>query len=329
MAVYIHDLRTPALIVDIGVLNANLQAMSVVCPGEKLRPHVKAHKCTALARCQRNVGHRGFTCATLKEVEGMIDAGLGDNLLLANQTLDSVRLSRLRADILVAVDSQETIAAAVAGRVNRVLIDVNVGLNRCGCEPHQAGRLAELATRQGLHVLGVMGYEGQAAHVEDCPSQKQATAQAMALLQSAHQEVGGDIVSAGSTGTAHCNEFATEIQAGSYALMDRSYCRLDLPFRPALSVLVTVIHVAEGRMVVDGGLKCLGMDSGLPVSDAGEVVAVHDEHTIIHPHAAFRVGERIRLWPAHVDPTVAYHDEMCLVDQENVVDRWEVDLRGW
>ena len=166
----VDALPTPALIVEREALTHNLDAMSQALPGERLRPHVKAHKCTALAREQRERGHRGFTCATVREMEGMASAGLGDDLLLANETLDSERLGRLlRTDarVTVAVDSEPTIeATARAGRCE-VLIDVDVGLPRCGCAVDQAGRLADLAHGHGLEVRGVMGYEGHCQDWDD------------------------------------------------------------------------------------------------------------------------------------------------------------------
>src|SRR5260370_5623908 len=119
--------------------------------------------------------------------------------------------------------------AAGAGGVREVVIDVNVGLRRCGVAPDKAGRLADQARRQGLSVRGVMGYEG---HVVGLPDAAQRAAQcqaAMELLLAAHADVGGDLISAGGTGTYAINTWATEIQAGSYALMDTAYNRLGLP----------------------------------------------------------------------------------------------------
>lgn len=156
----IADLTTPALLVDVDALDANLADMATALPGPRLRPHVKAHKTTALARRQADVGHAGFTCATIREVEGMVAAGLGQDLLLANEVLDTRRLGVLDARITLAVDSEETLAAAVAGGVREVLVDVNVGLPRCGIAPDRAGWLADRARAARLTVRGVMGYEG-------------------------------------------------------------------------------------------------------------------------------------------------------------------------
>ncbi len=325
------DLETPALLIDADALDHNLSTMARALPGSRTRPHVKAHKCTSLARRQKESGHHAFTCATVREVEGMAAAGLGDDLLLANQVLDTTRLGRLDARVTVAVDSRETIEAARAGGVEEVLIDVNVGIRRCGCPPEKAGELGELARSRGLVVRGVMGYEGHAALVEDPVRRKSLTETSMELLAAAHSDVGGDVVSAGSTGTHAMNKAATEIQAGSYVLMDTAYNKLGLPFRQALHLLTTVVSVSpKGFVVSNAGLKALGMDHGFPsVDGGGEVLVVSDEHTTFTPAEDVSIGDLVRLVPAHVDPTIAYHSRMHVVRDDEILDTWPVDLRGW
>jgi D-threonine aldolase len=323
------DLQTPALVVDLAAFEHNLKVMSEELPGARLRPHVKAHKCTALARRQAQSGHRNFTCATIREMEGMAAAGLGEDLLLANEVLDTSRLAKLDARVTVAVDSDATIAAAAKGGVREVVIDVNVGQPRCGCMPDDAGRLADLARAQGLVVRGVMGYEGHAVGLDDREVRERLCEEAMQLLLAAHAQVGGDLVSAGGTGTYASNRWATEIQAGSYALMDTAYAKLQLPFRQALSVLSTVISVSPAFAVADCGLKSLGMDHGNPSLSDGQIWFCSDEHTTFGPGAPVKVGDRVHVWPAHVDPTVAYHERMFLVQGDDVLDTWPVDLRGW
>ena len=170
MTVRIADLPTPALCVDLDVLDANVDTMAAVRPGPALRPHVKAFKSTAMAR---HVVERGVTAPSAarpsKEMEGMVAADVGHDLLLANETLDTDRLAELvrrsTRPVTVAVDSPETVDAA-AGGLGRsagllaVLVDVNVGLPRCGCRPDDAGAIADRARAGGLVVRGVMGYEG-------------------------------------------------------------------------------------------------------------------------------------------------------------------------
>jgi D-serine deaminase-like pyridoxal phosphate-dependent protein/ADP-ribose pyrophosphatase YjhB (NUDIX family) len=324
------DLLVPLAAARRGALEHNLATMAAALPGARLRPHVKAHKCVALAHRQATLGHRAFTCATIREMEGLARAGLGDDLLLANEVLDARRLGALDARVTVAVDSEATIDAAVRGGVREVLVDVNVGLPRCGCAPEDAGRLADLARSRGLSVRGVMGYEGHVVGLDDRSRRAEKTAESMRLLERAHALVGGEVFSAGGTGTYDLNTWATEIQAGSYALMDTAYGKLGLPFRPALSILATVISASPGYAVADCGLKALGMDHGNPAIDGAQVWFCSDEHvTFGHPERPARVGERIRVWPAHVDPTVAYHEALHVVAGDVVVDRWAVDLRGW
>lgn len=329
------ELRTPALVVEQSVFDANLDAMSEALPGAKLRPHIKAHKTTALARAQFQRGHPNFTCATIREMEGMARAGMGADLLLANEVLDTSRLGALAQDgarITVAVDSEQTVAAAVEGGVGEVVIDVNVGLPRCGVPPEGAGALADLARTKGLTVRGVMGYEGHLMMVTPLADKTSHVETSMALLLGAHADVGGDLISAGGTGTYAVNTWANEIQAGSYALMDTAYGSLDLPFGQALSVLGTVISVGAGYAVADVGLKSLGMDHGNPAIAGADVWFCSDEHITFAARDGsdpVRVGDRVRVLPAHIDPTVAMHEAMYVCAGEDVLDRWAVDLRGW
>ena len=334
-----EELQTPALLLDADAFDHNLATMAEALPGARLRPHVKAHKTTDIARRQAEQGHRTFTAATIKECEVLAANGLGDDILLANEVADARRLGAAAqahgARITVAVDSEATIEAAANGGITEVLVDVNVGLPRCGCRPEDAGRLADLARGKGLTVRGVMGYEG---HVVGLPDRAERTAkvgEAMALLVQAADLVAADegIISAGGTGTYDLNTWATEIQAGSYALMDTAYDQLGMPFRQAITVLATVISVSDKYAVADCGLKALGMDHGAPAMahDRGKVWFCSDEHETFAPAAdhPVRVGDRIEVVPAHVDPTVAYHDVFSVVRGGRVLDTWPVDMRGW
>jgi D-serine deaminase-like pyridoxal phosphate-dependent protein len=328
----VSELTTPALVVEADALEHNLRTMAEALPADRLRPHVKAHKCTALAARQASLGNTRFTCATVKEMEGMARAGLGEDLLLANEVADASRLgalARTGARVTVAVDSDATIDAAARGGVGEVLIDVNVGLPRCGCAPEDAGRLADRARSAGLAVRCVMGYEGHIVGLEDRGTRLEMIEVSMGLLTRAHDEVGGEVVSAGGTGTYDINPWATEIQAGSYALMDTAYAKLGLPFVHALSVLSTVISVSKDWVVADCGLKALGMDHGNPSVEGSTVWFCSDEHLTMAPGTPMQVGERVRVLPAHIDPTVAYHEHLHIIDGGDVVDRWDVDLRGW
>ncbi len=336
----VHDLPTPALVIDADLLDANLTTMAAARPGTALRPHVKAHKTTALAASQAAHGHRGFTCATPREVLGMAAAGLGDDLLLANEVLDPVRLAALAAaqdsaSITVAVDSPETVDAAARAGLRSVLVDVNVGLPRCGCLPGDAGRIADLARANGLEVRGVMGYEGHLMVMDDHEAQRAKVAEAVDRLLVAHAVVGGEIISAGGTGTFHLHDRVTEVQAGSYALMDTYYGTIGSPFVQACFVIGTVVSANAKFAVADVGLKAMGMDHGNPSLETldgqgSDVWFLSDEHITFVPHTGVAsVGDRVRVVPAHIDPTMAMHETAWLVRGQEVVERWEIDLRGW
>jgi len=337
-SVKITDLTTPALLVDADAFEHNVTTMGAAWPGTRLRPHVKAWKCTALARRLHANGHIGFCCATPREMEGMAAAGLGDDLLLANQVLghSAERLGALAkngtARVTVAVDSDETVEAAARAGIPEALIDVNVGMPRCGCDPENAGHLADLARSRGMEVRGVMGYEGHLM-MEDQATKPEKVEASMAQLLKAHADVGGDILSGGGTGTYATNKWVTELQAGSFALMDTDYGKLDSPFRQALFVYATVISVnRSGWAVLDAGLKAIAMDHGNPTVESGSLWFVSDEHTVYSPaeNASLpAVGDRVRIVPAHIDPTVAKHERMHVVDGDDVVDTWDVDLRHW
>lgn len=317
-------------------MRANLAALSEALPGRRLRPHIKAHKCSALAREQLAMGHPGLTTATVGEAVGLAKAGIEADILIANETLDAARVGEAVSAghrITLAIDSGATLTAAVAGGVREVVIDVNVGLPRCGVLPERAGALADAARTAGLEVRGVMGYEGHATALADRTERAEATAGAMELLAQAAADVGGDIISAGSTATYQHNTVATEIQAGSYVFMDSYFGTYGLPFGQALYVLSTVLHASkEDRpyAVGDAGLKSFGMDHGNPsVVGQGKTWFLADEHIVFSPQGPLKPGDRIRVTPGHIDPTVAYHDTINVVDGEDVIEQWPVDLRGW
>ena len=336
----VRDLGTPALVIDADALEHNLVTMAAARPGTSLRPHVKAHKSTSLAAAQAAHGHPSFTCATPREVVGLAAAGLGHDLLLANEVLDPRRLAMLaaaqeHASITVAVDSPETVDAAAAAGLRQALVDVNIGLPRCGCRPREAGHIADLARTRGMTVRGVMGYEGHLMVVPDHAEQEAKVRDAVDRLLAAHADVGGEVISAGGTGTYHLHDRVTEVQAGSYALMDSHYAQLGRPFQQACFVVGTVISANPRFAVADVGLKAMGMDHGNPSiaefdGSGADVWFLSDEHITFVPHVGVAsVGERVWVVPAHIDPTMAMHDVAWLVRGHEVIDRWPIDLRGW
>ncbi len=310
--------------------------MTAQRPGDALRPHVKAFKSTAVAARLADAGHRRFCCATVREVEGLAAAGLDDDLLLANEVLDATRLGAVAAAgarVTVAVDSEQTIDAAVrrwrargADRRQRRAAALRV-------RPRSRRPPRRLRPQTGLDVRGVMGYEGHLMDWTDRARQAVAVEQAMSLLLAAHDAVGGDIVSAGGTGTFDINTWANEIQAGSYLFMDTHYAKVGLPFAQALSLLTTVISVnrAGGWVVATVASRPWPWTTATPPSRGPRSSSARTS-THVRPRGDASlpsVGDRVRVVPAHVDPTVAYHERMHVVRGDQVVDDWPIDLRGW
>jgi D-serine deaminase-like pyridoxal phosphate-dependent protein len=338
--VNINELPTPTVVIDMDSLQKNLATMSAIHPGRRLRPHIKAHKCSGIAAMQVAAGHNSFTCATPREILGLVHLGIGNDFLLANEVLDESRLTALaeaqsEALITVAIDSDECLATAHKAGIRSVVIDVNVGMPRCGIDPTRAGALADSARALGIDVRGVMGYEGHLMMVKDRDEKKKQVHAAMSLLASAHADVGGDIVSAGGTGThdMFAGTTVNEVQAGSYALMDSQYAELGHDFVQAMWVVGTVISTNEKWSVIDAGIKSLAMDHGNPTIKDHAVWFCSDEHTTFSANEGTptpRVGERVYVTPAHIDPTMALHDVAYVANiYGDVIDEWPIDLRGW
>jgi D-threonine aldolase len=342
----LSEVPTPALTVALDPFERNLARMHDFFRGKtcQVRPHIKAHKTPAIAERQRDAGCIGFTCATVYEAEVFCDHGF-DDLLIANEVLDPAKIARLpalkeRAHLIVAVDSTES-ADALSGTGLDVLIDVNVGMPRCGAPPAEVLDVARAAEKAGLHVRGVMGYEGHVTVMEDVDARAEATRKSMnvllevaAELRDASFDVG--IVSAGSTLTYDVTgaiEGITEVQAGSYALMDTTFARSS-PFEEALGCLTTLLAVHDNIAVLDAGLKTLSVDHGnpeLPDDVAADILYLSDEHTSLVTRDGFdaKPGDRVFLRPSHVDPTVNLHDMLYAVRGVDVEEVWTVAARGY
>jgi D-serine deaminase-like pyridoxal phosphate-dependent protein len=352
----IADIPTPALLVDAPAMERNIRRMAeFFAEGPcKLRPHFKAHKTPKIARRQLAAGScTGLTCATIGEAE--LAADFCDDILIANEVLGPGKATRVaalarRIDIKVAVDSQvalQDIAAAASDAAVEVgvLVDINVGLPRCGVAPgEEALALARrVADTKGVRLRGVMGYESHVVGIEDRGRRETNAHQAMDRLLSTVGMIRDaglpcDIVSAGGTGTYDITgrmDGITEIQAGSYVLMDTAYAKLDIPFEQALSLLGTVLSRPTPTIcVADCGHKSCTMDHGNPSIksiEGASALFLSDEHATIAIPADARIepGDRIQLWPSHIDPTINLHDALYAVEGETVIDVWPVAARGY
>jgi D-serine deaminase-like pyridoxal phosphate-dependent protein len=352
----VGDIPTPALVVDLAALDRNIAAMArfFAAGACKLRPHVKAHKTPAIARRQLAAGSTvGLTCATLSEAEAV--RGLCDDILIANELVGDAKWARAAAlarsgRLTVAVDSVvglDGLAAAArsAGATIGVLVDLDVGQGRCGVPP--GGAAVELARRvaetPGVELRGVMGYEGHVQPIRDRTDRTRAAAQSMVALVGTAEAVRAaglpcPIVSAGGTGTFDISgrhPGVTEIQAGSYALMDTDYGDVGVPFEQAFFVLGTVVsRPLPNRIVADCGHKSATKDHGNPAVvgiDGARVTAFNDEHATIEVPAStgIAIGDRVRIRPSHTDPTVNLHDVFYVLAGDRVVDVWPITARGY
>ena len=351
----IAEIATPALVLDRAALQRNLARMArffSIGPC-RLRPHVKAHKTPEIARRQLAAGScSGLTCATVGEAETV--AAFCDDVLIANEVVSAAKCARLaalaaRARITVAVDSVaglDTLAAAArhAGVRIGVLVDVNVGQGRCGIAPGaDALQLARrVALTSGAALRGVMGYEGHVQPIRDRGERDARARQSMAaLLDTAARlranGLGCEVVSAGGTGTYDISgriDGVTEIQAGSYALMDTDYAAVQVPFEQAFWVIGTIVsRPAADRCVADCGHKATTKDHGLPSVaglDGATVVSLNDEHATLSvpPESRIAIGDLVRLVPSHTDPTINLHDAFYVIEGDRVVDVWAI-ARGY
>jgi D-serine deaminase-like pyridoxal phosphate-dependent protein len=330
-------LDTPALLVDLDVLEANIARIAAACRtyGVAWRPHSKAHKTPEIAQLQIAAGAIGVTCAKLGEAEVMATAGIRD-ILIANQIVGSIKIGRLvrladDADPIVCVDSIENLieldaAFRSASRRLSVAIEVNIGMNRAGVEPGP-GVVAfarEIASRPGLRFVGVTGWESHATTIAD-PAEKERTVReavsALTASASACTAAGYSVavVSCGGTGTfPYCAQQpgVTEVQVGGAIFSDMHYLtHYHVDFAPALTVLTTVSsRPTPTRIVVDAGKKTMSGDAampaprGMPPIAAMKLSAEHTKIELQQPNADPKIGDKIELIVGYSDTTVHLHE---------------------
>jgi D-serine deaminase-like pyridoxal phosphate-dependent protein len=329
-----HELDTPALLVDLNNMESNLARMASFLrqTPAKLRPHFKNHRIVSLAKRQLEAGAIGMTCARLSQAEVLIQNGIR-SVLIANEIVGEAPIKRFlelsqQADLIAPVDNEAVVAdMARLARDKKtqasVLVDLDVGLKRCGVPTMEAAlRLARVVTEKGLRLRGVMAYEGHLQPIVPGPEKERAVRSAMQFLTDAknlmqREGLPAGIASCGGTGTySFMAPFpgVTEIQAGSYLLMDTWYKDFAPEFKLTLSLLVTVISKTPGqRIVVDAGVKALSGERGLPsVKELSglRLKALHAEHGVIEimdSSVPVEVGDKIELWVHYHDGTINLH----------------------
>jgi D-serine deaminase-like pyridoxal phosphate-dependent protein len=356
----VSAIDTPALVLDLDPFERNLERMAAALRGSKvrLRAHAKAHKCPEIARRQVALGAVGVCCQKVSEAAVFVNAGIKD-ILVTNEVMGEAKLRHLvtlarSARIGVLVDHPRQVealsAAARAEKVTlHVYVEVDVGAHRCGVAPgDEAVQLARrVASSPALRFAGLHCYQGAAQHMrapEERSAAIAAASEAARVTKHAIEALGIEVevvTGGGSASFVHERDSGvfTEVQAGSYAFMDRDYGdnRLgkgDVAFEHALFVRTTVMSrpTAE-RAVVDAGLKASSVDSGMPTvwqRPDLRYVKASDEHGVLAtPDAAsVRLGDTLMLVPGHCDPTFNLYDELVCIRGDRVEAVWPIAARG-
>ena len=352
-----YEIDTPAFLVDLEILDRNIRKMADFFSDKQsnVRPHWKTPKTVEIAKKQIEAGALGITCAKVSEAEILVDAGIKD-VLIANEVVGKKKLRKLaalnkKADVKCAVDDAVHVdmvaeAAAAEGLNIGVVVDVFVGLPRCGVKPEDAPALAKkIDATKNIELRGVMGYEGHIVNMEENERREEEAKKSMGMLVQAADSIrkagiNCEIVSGGGTGTYNISGVfpgVTEIQAGSYCLMDTKYGKLELGFDKAVTILSTVWSKAPalpGWTIIDAGMKQMSNEFGQP-----EIIGVPDTRVAMlseeHAHllteggeSPLQIGDKVELYPSHICTTINLHDTMYVIKGDEVVDVWKIAGRG-
>ncbi len=360
----IAELDTPALILDGAALEANIAAMKRLLDGkpQRLRPHAKTHKSAVIARMQLAAGAVGICCAKLAEAEAIASQGTIGDIYVTTPIVGRAKLARLEklsriAKLTVLVDNIGALEplAEIARRTGRsmdVIVEVDVGQQRCGVPPGPAAaQLAQAITRlKHLSFRGLHGYQGKLQMIASYEERRAAVKCALDLLMTSAdycrrsgQDV--EILTGGGSGSLAIDlELGglNELQPGSYVFMDASYNRVVWdqfgarpPFVPALSILGSVVsRPAADRAVIDVGWKSASSDAGPPVPRLDDLVFYFagDEHGHIRRRDGkdldLAVGDMVELIPSHCDTTVNLFSNYTVVRNGMFEKLLPVDGRG-
>lgn len=353
----VANIETPALVLDLDAFERNLDLLMRQAGQMRVRPHAKSHKCPAIAHRQMAKGAVGICCQKLSEAVVFAQAGLTD-ILITNQVVGASKLARLadlsqQCQLGVLVDDLAQVRAlgsAMAGLAKQldVYVEVEVGGQRCGAVAELVPELVDaILANSGLRFAGLHCYHGAAQHYREVGAREQAinkTVQTVERVVATLKTRGIDVpcVTGAGTGTFWWERDSgcfTEIQPGSYALMDRDYADnavgpSDVRFEHALFIKSSVTSVSHANFaVVDAGLKALSVDSGMPGIYQGQGLSYQkasDEHGVVTlgTGRSLVLGQTVWLIPGHCDPTVNLYDDLIVVSNGQVVDIWPIAARG-
>lgn len=360
-----YELATPALLVDVDILERNIARMAAFARERNiaLRPHAKTHKSAEIARRQLAAGALGICVAKLGEAEALADAGI-DSILITSPVVTGLGIARLmqlngRVGDLMAVCDNEGIAARLAeaatahGRKLKLLVDIDPGMGRTGARPGKgAVQLVQMVARHPTFAFkGLQCYAGNLQHLESRNERRDRSLAALAELsefcgQLRKEGVPLEIVTGGGTGTFDIDPDArilTELQVGSYVFMDREYNDVweksgaPVPFETALFVQTTVISAnRDGLATTDAGLKAFATDAGAPKlvggapSGASYFFFGDEQGGILYTsdHGRLKPGDVVTCAVPHCDPTVNLYDFYHLVRGDRLEAIWPIEARG-
>jgi D-serine deaminase-like pyridoxal phosphate-dependent protein len=348
-----EELITPALVLDIDAAQRNIDRMA----GElsqmgaaTIRPHYKTHKSPDLARRQVQAGAGGLSMAPVWEAAVLAAAGM-DDLFVVNTVAHPAKL-RLLAElardhrILVAVDEADnaaahSAAAVAAGSELGILVEVDTGMDRCGADtPGEALALARHVTDlPGLRFEGITGYEGHCTMTPDHDLRHDRQREAMTFFTGVaglleDSGIPCPIRSAGGIATWQWTAAypgMTEIQAGTYVVMDNFHGTMVPGFEHSLTIQATVISRQSGKVIVDAGNKSVADPADVTiVGHDHDVFRFDEEHGIfLAPHgSSLRVGDSVALVPGYSPSTVNWYDAYHVIRDGVVADIWPILPRG-
>jgi len=361
------ELDTPCIVLDLDILEENLRRMQAGAraAGKNLRPHAKSHKCSTLAKKQLEHGAIGICAAKVSEAEVLVNNGL-QGVLVTGPVASEKKAARLikllgtSPALMTVVDNAQSIELldrllAAAGLGMDVLVDIDVGLRRTGVPPAGALELADrVLESRHLRLKGIQAYAGQVQHIQGYGDRKTASLECMSRAAEVFRQLQAKaasctIFSGAGTGTCEIDlaiAALTELQVGSYPLMDAEYLAIESARHPALAdffpaaltLLTTVVSASQDTHVtVDAGLKALYRDGGHPQVVTAKHRALRydwfgDEYGRLSAKDSTaplpRLGEVVELVVSHCDPTVNQFDTYYVTRGCRVIDQWPIDMRG-
>jgi D-serine deaminase-like pyridoxal phosphate-dependent protein len=353
----VEEIETPALLIDLDLMEKNLRTMREWLADKKvkLRAHFKTPKTPIIAWKEIEYGAMGVCAQKLGEAEVLVQAGIKD-ILITNQIVDPAKIERMmnlqkHARIQVIIDNPlnaKCLSETALSKNTRldVLVEVDVGGRRCGVRPGEATAdlVKQISGMPGVEFRGLQCYAGylqMAEHrigFEKKMEELGKVAERIHVTKDTVEDAGFSIetISGAGTGT-HRYEYQhyDEIQAGSYVLMDARYKPCAPWFEIALTILATVTSTPEpGRVVLDAGGKSVSTDYGPPSPknlQNAKCTIPSDEHGMIHFQESehrFRIGQKVELYPSHLDTTINLHDKFYAIRDGEVEAVWPVLARG-